>query len=263
MFKSAGVMIALTVVFGLSGFLMGSMAHQLFGFDQAHDISNSNPPESSSPQLDPVNLQLIERIKDAINHLNITVAVIGIIAVLLSVASGLAIWQTRDHTIDLLDGKFIEFRSEKVEPLLNESKTELANLRSYGVTSMVYASSIIMNMVVSEYEKFLNTVKVDDEGNLEFDSENLKRDLLAQKDLTMFIIGTMSTDSDVVIDSCEKISSYLFESAPIHKLRIIQQNREFLCDHLEQIASEWPPGIEKKEIHKVINLIDKAQEEMA
>ena len=237
------------------GVLTGVTGHAIipcfWGQRLSPTLSPSIQPEAEAI-LDPVNLQLIERVNDGITYLNTTLAIIGIMATLLGFALGLSIWKTHEHAIGLLDQHFLSFKVNQLEPILEGSRKELSDFRNGGIKLFLKASDILLRGLFQEsqkmYKRLLEQKGMTGEA-LDNVLQNTEASFHKSKEITQFLLASLSQDEEIVIDVCHKLSAK-------HKSGISKAESDLILRHMQELLDTWGPGTEARlEIARLIDEI--------
>jgi hypothetical protein len=239
--KRNGHFLVLVLIFLACGFLIGIIVHPMipaFWIRPSLSLQPKATQPSSQINLDPTNLQLVERVKDAVTHLNATLTIIGLMATLIGIALGLSIWKTREYAIGLLDQHFLLFKSRDLDPVLKKSKEELIDLNNKGLSLILKGSDILLNDLFQEshvmYKEILEQKGVTGDP-LKSLLQNREESFRTSREITEYLIASLSRDEEIVIDMCHKLSALMDRKAFLTKVSLVQER-------IASLLNTWGPG---------------------
>jgi hypothetical protein len=244
------------LLFLACGFLLGFLAHQMISSSSVQVPVPSSPattPQAAQTATDLVLLQLIERAKDNSENANRTIAIIGVMGTLLCLALGLRIWQVGEHAMNLLNQQFVDFRAHKIEPVIENSRKELHDLSNEGTMIILGASDLLLNDLFQEFQKRYKKT-LEQQGVIGDALDSRLRDeeesFRTSREITQYLIASLSRDEEIVIDQCHKLSA-------LARRKDFDTKADSVLTHLARLIQIWGPGtVARTEIIRLYDQIE-------
>lgn len=249
-------MLLILLVLLASAFLIYIVGQEVVGPLRRHLQLTTTPPiveQGAQATLDPVNLQLVERVRDAIEFVNITVRVIGVLVALLTIALGLAIWKTRNYAVLLLDEHFLHFKSNQVDPVLKKAQERLDNLSTEGIRVIIKASDVLFSellQVSQEAHRDQAGSRGLPEGEVTRQLQERKKSFHPFREVAKYLLATLSRDPAVVQDACHGLLAFAGHEA-------VLSQADFALEHLRGLVHTWPVGSPTR--YAIKDVIDEIQ----
>lgn len=227
----------------VGGAVLGAVAYSLVRTYPTRPIPASgvtSAPLGIQTGLDPINLQLAERVEDGIEFLKIIVSLVGVMMTLLAIGLGLSIWRTMSYAVRLLNEQITRLKSDELDPLFEKARATLEGFSTQGVKILLDASSMLFTplfeIIQDSYRRQLKIGDVD-EHDIERLLETRETEFGQSQEITQYLLVLLSRDPEVVQDGCHKLSSRATE----RQLYLVS-HKDFVLDHVFKVLPSWPPG---------------------
>ena len=240
----------------LCGFLLGIVSSRAISWFGGQSSSVPQSPSVSSgvqPAPDLVLLQLIERVNESAKFMSSTITIISVMAALLAMVLGLRIWEVGKYAMRLLDQQFLEFQDEHLTPLVEDSRAELEGLRNEGLLLILNASGILIDDLFQEFKAMYEGL-LEQQGVTNQTQDELPRgkeeSFRMSRDITLYLIASLSRDEAVVLDACHKLSALFGRGIPLPKADLILK-------HMRGLLTNWGPRTEART--EIVRLVDEIE----
>lgn len=239
----------------ICGFLLGLIGHQMIpGLWGQPPVS---PPLSAVQQgaqtaTDLVLLQLIERVDDSSEYINRTITIIGVMATLLAMVLGVRIWEVGKYSMRLLNQQFLEFKDDKLDPVLENSQAALKKLSDYGFVSILKASNMLLDdpfQVTQEMYRLHLSITLPDEEVDQLLQAREER-FYVSKTITQNLIVSLSWDEYAVQGACQTLSA-------LAKREVTPSQIDRILEHMSELLETWGPGTAAGT--EIVRLIDELE----
>ncbi len=246
--------ILVVFICGVSVGIIGHRIIPLLGGQAPAVASQATVDKEVQATLSPLNLQLMERIKDAIGYLNIILALIGILTVALGISLGFSIWKTERYAKRLINEYFLAWKDKALQPILEKSRTQLENFNNQGIRLHLEASRLLLNnlsQITQEtyrHQLELSDTRKEDATKL---LQERKEWLRVSRDVTLYLLASLSRDEMIVQDACQKLFT-------LASHEVVRSRADFILSHLRHLLSSWGSGTPARiEIQRLIDEIER------
>ena len=219
-----------------------------------------NPQAVAQTALDPAYLQLVERVRDTTSFLDITVKLIGVLATALGLALGLSIWKTSEHATALVTDRFLRLKADQLEPAVEASKKELTGLSNEGTLLILGETELLLDNLFREfilmYKRLLEQKGVVGDA-LEDLLRNEDESFRTNRDITKYLIASLSRNEDTVITQCHNLLALLTR-------KDFEARADGVLAHLSNLLGVWGEGSRaRSEIRSLYDAIPRRSRHIA
>ena len=174
-------------------------------------------------------------------------------ALVVSIAIGVAIWDTHKLAERRISDHFATFRDEELEPELSRYQAALHSTINQVNHTIIYAHTIVFGCLLHQLQELYRLPQ-----ELQKETEELQEVYSIQKamvkeyqDLTTYMIRSLSPDERELRTNCQNISSMLGVTGPAREAA--RQMAFVLLGHFQTLAQRWPEGRARVDIERVID----------
>ncbi len=236
---------------------VGIIGHEIIPF-----LGGQTPAVASQVTVDkevqatpsPLNLQLMERIKDAIGYLNIILTLIGIATVAFGISLGFSIWKTERYAKKLIKEHFLVWKDKTLQPILENSRIQLKNFNNQGIRLHLEASRLLLNNLSQiTQQTYCRQLELSDTTKKDALKLLQKREewLRVSSDVSLYLLASLSRDEMIVQDACQKLFT-------LASHEVILSQADFILGHLRHLLISWESRTPARiEIQRLIDEIER------